>query len=247
MVTQRVLSHSAPVDIPSDCRRLFDFEDRQRIYRADEQLFTEGDSAFFVYKVLRGIVRSSRSLANGIRSVDAFSVAGDLVGLDFKKARAFTAEAITDVFVSVARLDIIFVRPAADGDAAQELLAATSLELQRTQRRTILLAMKARQRVASFLLEMSERLGQQEIVDLPMPRQDIADYLGLTIETVSRVLMEFDRTYLTVSRSSRRIALLDPPALRRMAELGRGKREGIRAEAPHDPGEATVSRLHLAQ
>jgi CRP/FNR family nitrogen fixation transcriptional regulator len=78
--------------------------------------------------------------------------------------------------------------------------------------------MNARQRVASFLLEMSERLGQREILDLAMSRQDIADYLGLTVETVSRVLIDFDRLYLIGSRASRRVALLNPPALRRIAK-----------------------------
>ena len=193
MITQLRLSHSAASDVPSGYNSLFDFEHRERFYRAGEELFAEGNSAFFVYKVLRGSVRSFRSLADGRRFVDAFGVAGDLVGFDIEGRRIFTVEAITDVSVSVAGLGTIHTRPAVNRDAAQELLAATSLELQRVQRHTMLLAMNARQRIASFLLEMSERVGQPEILDLPMSRQDIADYLGLTIETVSRVLTEFDR------------------------------------------------------
>ena len=76
--------------------------------------------------------------------------------------------------IRFSRLDTIFRKPAVDRDAAQELLAATSLELHRVQQRTMLLATNARRRVASFLLEMSERLGQPAILDVAMSRQDVA-------------------------------------------------------------------------
>jgi CRP-like cAMP-binding protein len=217
------LPPSTLVDVAGCCNSLFDFEHRKRFYRAGEQLFAEGDPAFFVYKVFCGIVISSRSLAGGGRFVDAFRVAGDLVGFDAGRVRVSTSSAITDVFVSAARLDTIYMRPAVDPKAAQELLAATSLELQRVRQHTMLLAMNARQRVASFLLDMSERLGQREILEVAMSRQDIADYLGLTVETVSRVLIEFDRLYLIGSRASRHIALLNPPALRRITKRGRSR------------------------
>jgi CRP/FNR family nitrogen fixation transcriptional regulator len=78
--------------------------------------------------------------------------------------------------------------------------------------------MSARRRIASFLLEMSERLGQPDILELPMSRQDIADYLGLTIETVSRTIAQLDRTCLIGVRPSRYVALLDVPALRLMPD-----------------------------
>jgi CRP-like cAMP-binding protein len=83
-----------------------------------------------------------------------------LVGFDVEGVHELTTDAITDVFVLDARLDTIFTKPAVDRDAAQELLAATSRELHRVQQRTMLVATNARQRVASFLLEMSERLSQ---------------------------------------------------------------------------------------
>jgi CRP/FNR family transcriptional regulator, nitrogen fixation regulation protein len=219
MVARFRLSHSAVVDVTGGYNRLFDFEQRKRLYRTGEQLFAEGDSAFFVYRVVHGVVRNSRSLADGGRFVDAFRLDGDLVGLDVEGVREFTADAITDVFVSIARLDTIFTRPAVNRDAAKELRTATSQELQRARRHAIMLAMKARQRVATFLLEMSERLAQPEILDLAMSRQDIADYVGLTMETVSRVLTDFDRLYLIGigSQTPRHIALLDPTALRRIA------------------------------
>ena len=110
------------------------------------------------------------------------------------------------------------MRAAADRDASQELLAASYQELQRAQRRALRLSMNARQRIASFLLEMSERLGQPDNLELPMTRQDIADYLGLTIETVCRTFTRFDRACVIGSRTPRHVALLDPPALRLMVD-----------------------------
>ena len=79
-----------------------------------------------------------------------------------------------------------------DCETAQELWAATAFELERVQQHALLLAKNARQRVACFLIEMSRRLGEAHIIELAMPRQDIADYLGLTIATVSRTITQFD-------------------------------------------------------
>jgi CRP/FNR family nitrogen fixation transcriptional regulator len=96
---------------------------------------------------------------------------------------------------------------AVDSEAVQELWDATARELQRVQQHALLLVMNAQQRVASCLMEMARRLGDPKMVELPMSRQDIADYLGLTIETVSRTMTQLvcDRTIGLPS--SRRIVL----------------------------------------
>jgi len=159
-----------------------------------------------------------RSLAAGRRSIDAFRFTGDVFGFDGDGERQFSAVAISNVSVRVARRDAVFLRAAAHRDAAQELFAATYQELQRAQRRALLLTMNAPQRIASFLLDMSERLGQPDNLELPMTRQDIADYLGLTIETVSRTFTQLDRACVIGSRTSRYVALLDSPRLRLMVD-----------------------------
>jgi CRP-like cAMP-binding protein len=112
--------------------------------------------------VVSGVVICFKSLEAGRRSIDAFRFAGDVFGYDGDEKRQFSAVAVSNVSVRVARRDAVFLRAAADRDAGQELLSATYQELQRAQRRALLLTMNARQRIASFLLEMSERLGQPD-------------------------------------------------------------------------------------
>ena len=106
----------------------------------------------------------------------------------------------------------------------------------------MLLAMNARQRVASFLLEMAARLGQPDILTLPMSRQHIADYLGLTIETVSRVLTQFEGAYLIGSRSSRHMILLDQPALRQLID----GRDSAISSRTCETAQARAGAAHLA-
>jgi CRP-like cAMP-binding protein len=184
---------SSAADYVRNSNSAFEFDARERMYGLDEQLFAEGDSAFYVYKLVSGIVICFKSLSVGRRSIDSFRFAGDVFGFDADRERQFSAVAISNVSVRVARRDAVFLRAAADHDAGQELLAATYQELQRAQRRALLLTMNAGQRIASFLLEMSERLGQPDILELPMSRIDIADYLGLAIETMCRTFTQLDR------------------------------------------------------
>jgi CRP/FNR family transcriptional regulator, nitrogen fixation regulation protein len=212
-------SFSAP-DYVSNSTSVFEFDEKERMYRPNEWLFAEGDPAFYAYKVVSGVVICFKSSAAGRRSIDAFRFAGDVFGYDGDRECQFSAAAISNVSVRVARRDVVFLRAVGDRDAGQELLAATYQELQRAQRHALLLSMNAHQRIASFLLVMWERLGQPDILELPMSRRDIADYLGLTIETVSRTITKLDRTCLVGLRTSRYVALLDVPALRLMADAG---------------------------
>ena len=99
---------------------------------------------------------------------------------------------------------------------ARELFALTARELRRTQERVLLLIKSAQERVASFLLEMAERRLASNVIELPMSRQDIADYLGLTIETVSRTLTALEICAAIDVPSSRRIVLRSRSALNRM-------------------------------
>jgi CRP-like cAMP-binding protein len=193
------------------------FGGTEKTFGPNEELFGEGESADHIYKMVRGTVRSYKSLGGGRRKIEAFRLRGDVFGLEAGKEREFCAEAVDEVSVLITRRMTV-VGATIDCEAVQELWAATARELQRVQRHALLLAMNARQRVACFLLEMSRRLGEPDVVELPMSRQDIADYLGLTIETVSRTITRFEAKGLVWLPTSRQIVLRDRGALRRMNE-----------------------------
>ena len=105
---------------------------------------------------------------------------------------------------------------ARDHSVAQQLLGMTARELGRAQNHVMLLIKTAQERVAGFLLEMADRAAGHNEVDLPMSRQDIADYLGLTIETVSRTLTYLENSAAIALPTSRRIVLRNRAALRQL-------------------------------
>ena len=129
----------------------------------------------------------------------------------------FSAEAIADCVILVAKRSAVVNLAARDGDIARELWTLTAGDLERTQNHLLLLGRKnAQERVATFLLEMAVRNASEGLVELPMSRQDIADYLGLTIETVSRTLTQLEDDAAIEIPTSRRIVLRNKSALRRL-------------------------------
>jgi len=177
------------------------------------EIYGEGEPADYLYKVVGGAVRTYRILSDGRRQVGDFYLPGDVFGLEAGEAHGFTAEAITAVTVLVIRRSTLVADAARDGAVARQLWAATARELQRVQDHSLLLIKTARERVAFFLLQMARRLPAAEAVDLPMTRQDIADYLGLTIETVSRTLSQLESDAAIGLPSARRVLLRDRAAL----------------------------------
>ena len=151
-------------------------------------IYSAGGCADRVLYILRGVVRTSRVSATGRREVGDFYGPGSVYGLESGAARCFAAEAVTDCeFLIVFRHEIRF-----DPQLQQAIDAAMRLELARMQDHLSLLRrMSAREKVASFLTRLS---GPHAVSPaLPMGRQDVADFLGLTMETVSRVLSQFER------------------------------------------------------
>src|SRR5665648_919115 len=99
-----------------------------------------------------------------------------------------------------------------------ELLNRTMIDLRQTQDHLLLLGRKnALERLAAFLLEMARRVGAESVLDLAMPRHDIADYLGLTLETVSRMFAELKEMGMIRLESARRVHLIDMARLKAMA------------------------------
>jgi CRP/FNR family transcriptional regulator, nitrogen fixation regulation protein len=185
-------------------------------YPRNTEIFGENEPAEYVYKVVGGAVRTYKILSDGRRQVAGFYLTGDIFGLQFADEHAFSAEAISDAKVLVVKRSALTAIAGRDASIGKELLDLTSRELRRMQDRVLLLVKSAQERVASFLLEMAERACANNTIELPMSRQDIADYLGLTIETVSRTLTGLETAATIEVPSSRRIVLRNRGALDRL-------------------------------
>lgn len=145
------------------------------------EIYAQGEKAGNIYQVEFGAVRVYRLLADGRRQISAFYLSGEVFGLEADANHHFFAEAITSTNLR------LFPRVKL-GDISEELFSLTLRSLTRAQEHLLVLGRQtAAERVAAFLLDLAERQGGLEQVDLPMSRMDIGDYLGLTIETVSRV------------------------------------------------------------
>ena len=158
-------------------------------FARDEEIYSQGDDVEFLFRLVRGVVRTSRLAADGRRQVGDFYYPGDFFGLEPGPDHRFAAEALTDCEVQIVRrAGVRTFAGAAELDRA--ILEATRRELQRVQEHVLLLGRRsARERVATFLVSLVQD-GSTEGVELPMGRQDMADYLGLTIETVSRTITQ---------------------------------------------------------
>jgi CRP/FNR family nitrogen fixation transcriptional regulator len=188
----------------------------QMTFGPNEEIFGENEPAEYVYKVTKGAVRTYKILNDGRRQIGGFYLPGDIFGLEIGKEHQFSAEAIKHTIVMVIRRRAVVSLAERDFEAARELWTFTGRELQRVQDQMMLLVKSAQQRVACFLLEMSKRLATTDTLELPMSRQDIADYLGLTIETVSRTMTQLVSDHTIGLPSSRRIVLRNRSALHQL-------------------------------
>jgi CRP/FNR family transcriptional regulator, nitrogen fixation regulation protein len=180
------------------------------------EIFGEGEPADYVYKVLSGSVRTYRVLNDGRRQISAFYLPGDVFGLEPGEEHSRSAEAITQSSVLVVKRSTVLAAAEREGEVARKLWGITARELGRAQNHSMLLIKSAQERVASFLLEMARRFSGGAAVELPMTRQDIADYLGLTIETVSRTLTQLQGAATIELPASRRVVLRNRSALNRL-------------------------------
>jgi CRP-like cAMP-binding protein len=185
-------------------------------FARNAEIYGENEPADYLYKVISGSVRTYKVLSDGRRQIGAFYLPGDVFGFETGENHSFSAEAISNAKVMVIRRSTVTALAARDTTAAQLLLGATTRELARAQTHIMLLIKTAQERVAGFLLEMADRAAEHNEVDLPMSRQDIADYLGLTIETVSRTLTLLENSAAIALPTSRRIVLRNRAALRQL-------------------------------
>ena len=210
-------------DLDSEELSLLNSIGRQRRLRVGEQLLWEGDEAVLVANVVEGVLKLATFTADGKEQILGLAYPSDFLGRPFGETTPYGVEALTDAHVCVfQRVD--FDRFAREHPRLEhKLLERTLAELDRTRRWMLLLGrMSAEQKLASFLLEMEDRManggcapsfGEPKVWQLPLSRQQIADVLGLTIETVSRQFSRMKADGLIDLPSRREVVLLQREAL----------------------------------
>ena len=186
-------------------------------------LYHEGDQARTVFEIMEGVVRTSKLLSNGKRQIISFYYPGDVVGLSHDSAYHTECEAVTDVQLRVVVRNAASIRFDADPLAADALLHHATMEISNLQEHFLMLGCKsATERIASFLISMVHRNGRHgdccTLVSLPMKRADIADYLGVTIETVSRTLTKLKRSGMITLPDPHCVCIKDLKALKSVSE-----------------------------
>ncbi|MES2033734.1 MAG: helix-turn-helix domain-containing protein [Pseudomonadota bacterium] len=188
----------------------------------DQVLVREGDPATHLLNITSGTVRVSKLLPDGRRQIVGFLMAGDFLGLATGERYAFTAETIGAAsacrFSRTAYRKLLGELPALEA----ALLERASHDLQAAQNHILLLGRKtAMERLASFLIDLSTRTaragGDATLIDLPMTRSEIADYLGLTLETVSRTMTRLKASGVVSLPSRRAAAIAAPGRLRALS------------------------------
>ena len=181
-------------------------------------IYHEGDRAGHWYEVANGIVRTCRFHADGHRQLTGFYYSGDVFGIDSARYEE-SAEAVTDVMLR---------RYPAGSREGEEAASVPALEkaLDSARRSIFLFGHRtAANRVAAFLIAMTQRSGAAEDVELPMTRGDIADHLNLTLHTVSRTIGELARKGLIALHGPQAVRILDIDGLRAIA--GEVAEEGL--------------------
>jgi len=216
MHTIRAISAPFPSSLPSGMSRTdVSHLGVTRSFAKGDRVYSDGDRITHCYKVVSGVVRVCKSLSDGRRQIIGFYLPGEFFGIEMGAEHSFDAEAVVDTAV------VVYKRCASDvlatgGELAGQIMGAMMGTLERTQSHMLLLGRKsALEKIAEFLLDMADRTGDEEPIELPMCRIDIADYLGLTIETVSRTLTQLERQgVISVPKGRRNITLRDRAALR---------------------------------
>lgn len=190
----------------ADCTMLLPAIGPRLTFTRGQDIFAEGKRAEYVFQVMDGVVRTCRYLSDGQRQIEDFHVAGEYFGLEARSDHDCTAEAVGAVTVLRLKRGAIADLAGRDLDVAARVLGLVMSKLERTRRHVAMLSRKsACERLAAFLMDLAQRSGTAGVVELAMSRQEIADYLGLTIETVSRTFSRFEADGLITHHDRRRV------------------------------------------
>ncbi len=188
-----------------------------------QPLFFEGDDAEHVYEIVEGVVRTSKILFDGRRQILSFGYPGDVVGLSHDRFYHCDCEAVSDVRLRVHQKNAFNTTVETDPSFFNQLLRYAASEVNHMQEHFIMLGRKsAMEKVASFLVALMGRVGENRdcrtCFDIPMPRSDIADFLGLSHETVSRTLTRLRIDGVIDMPSKHRVCVRHPSVLNALAE-----------------------------
>ncbi len=185
-----------------------------------DHLFFQGDPHCGVFQIVTGTVTVYRLMSDGRRQIQAFAGPGDFLGLTLSADHDVSAQAVTDVEATFFPRAVFDRALRDDPDFRRAVFDLIGSMLMAARQQAVLLGRKcARERTASFLLEIAERCGAgaSEYVEIPMSRCDIADYLGLTLETVSRMMSQFKQMGVIDLPRPHRFRLLDRARLVRLS------------------------------
>jgi CRP-like cAMP-binding protein len=171
------------------------------------QIYDEGDPVKYLYVVVSGAVRACRYSLDGRRQIVRFCLPGDTFGLEPELYHTVSTEAINNTSVREIRQTVFYKLAAHDEEVAHHLWISVYSQLARDQEHILRLGKLATERVSDFILELAGRIPNCGTLLLPMSRQDIADHLGLTIETVSRTITNLTRTGVIEKANGRRITI----------------------------------------
>lgn len=189
----------------------------------EKAVFFEWDPAEYVFNVTAGTVRLSKMLADGRRQVTGFLSPGDFLGIAYSDTYAYTAEAVTPLSLCRFRREKLEALFDEMPGLEKRVLGVASNELRAAQDQMLLLGRKtAQEKLSTFLWKWSNGMIDENCVeaeiDLPMNRTDIADYLGLTTETVSRTFTRLVKDGLLKLPSTHKVVLCDTGRLEELAE-----------------------------
>ena len=190
-----------------------------------QNVFFEGDDADNLFVLISGALKLYKLLPDGRRQIIGFLFSGDLLGLAFNDVYHYTAEALAPSRLCRLPRSRIEALLADLPKLSNRLLNLASNEMAVAQSHMLLLGRKtAKERLASFLLQLAERAGQrgkfESLLRLPMSRGDIGDFLGLTVETVSRTVTKLKADGLIALREGNVVELRDLDGLVEIAEGG---------------------------
>lgn len=207
----------AIVSPPTKLAAVFEAIGSSLSFPRNGEIYGEGEPARSIYKVVSGTVRTCKLLDDGRRQINGFHLRGDVFGIGIDTEHRFSAEAVTAAGVIAVDRNMLAQLAARDCGLANELWTTTVGELNRMRDLMITLGRRnAQERVSAFLLEMASHASAGNEIELSMSRQDIADYLGLTIETVSRTFTQLENIAAIKLVSCRRVILKDRQALQHL-------------------------------